>query len=191
MKTTGAKTRLLAALVCYAAAAHGAVAFGQTPVSTCAPSKPNERRYKVVRTMPRLNERISDYPKWKRVMVMAGGATTRKSYEVNYGGVNYTVGTERESDLIKWVSTHDLAFRTPEGLAAGDTLEKVLAAAAGSEVSREPGWAFHVELPSGWHAAFVQGQSMTEGELPPSAGVCFFFKRDNWVGPRAAPAPVP
>ncbi|HEY0170754.1 MAG TPA: hypothetical protein VGB98_07005 [Pyrinomonadaceae bacterium] len=189
MKMTGAKNCLLAALLC-CAAAHGASGVGQTPASGCAPSKTSGRRYKVVKAMPRLGERISGYPKWKREMVMAGGATTRKSYDVCYGGVRYSVGTERESDVIKWVGTHDPAFRTPEGLAAGDTLEKVLAAAK-TEVSAEPGWAFIVYLPSGWWAAFVQGPSMTEGELPPSAGVSFFFKRDNWVGPRAAPTPVP
>lgn len=176
MKMTGAKTRLLAALLC-CAAAHGAVASGQTPVSTCTPSKPNVRRYKAVKTMPKLGERISGYPKWKREMIMASGGATRKSYEVSYGGVNYTVGTERESDVIKWVSTHDLAFRTPEGLATGDTVDKVRAVAK-REVGAEPGWAFHVELPSGWSAAFVQGQSMTEGELSPTAQICFFFKRE-------------
>ena len=184
MKLPSAKDSLLAALLC--AAASGAVAAtAQTgaatqppPASTCERSKRNTPRYKAVKHMPRLDEKISGYPKWRREMVMAGGATTRKSYEVSYGGVNYTVGTERKGDVIKWVSTHDPIFRTPEGLAEGDTLEKVLAVAK-SEVQREPGWGFFVELPSGWYAAFVQGPSMSEGELPPSAGVCFFFQRDN------------
>jgi hypothetical protein len=177
MKPAGAKTRLLAALLC-AAAASGAAALGQTPASTCERSKPNQPRHKAVKRMPRLDEKISGYPKWRREMIMAGGATSRKLYEVSYGGINYSVGTERQSDVIRWVGTSDPVFRTPEGLAEGDALEKVLAVAK-SEVNREPGWGFFVELPSGWNAAFVQGPSMTEGELPPSAGICFFFKRDN------------
>ncbi len=179
MKTTGAKTRLLAALLCCAAAAaHGAAAFGQTPASTCTYETPEQaRRYKVVKAEPRLGEKISGYPKWKREMIMASGGATRKSYDVRYGGIHYSVGTERESDVIKWVATSDPAFRTPEGLAAGDTVDKVRAVAV-TEVGAEPGWAFHARLPSGWSAAFVQGQSMTEGELSPTAKVCFFFKRE-------------
>lgn len=176
MKTTRAKTRLLAALLC--AAALGSAASGQTPESTCRPETPDEaRRHKVVRTEPRLGEKISGYPKWKRVMVMASGGDTRKSYDVRHGGIRYSVGTHRESDVIKWIATSDPAFRTPEGLAAGDTLERVLAVAE-TGVAPEPGWAFHARLPSGWSAAFVQGKSMTEGELPPTARVCFFFKRE-------------
>lgn len=176
MKVADVKTRFLFALLFTAAS--GATALAQTPASTCVAEKPNEGRYKTVKVEPRLGEAISGYPKWKRVMLMTSGASSRKAYEVRYGGIHYTVGTERDSDVVKWVSTSDPAFRTAEGLAAGDTLAKVLAI-AGKEVSREPGWGFHVELPSDWSAAFVQGPSMTDGELQPSAKICFFFKREH------------
>ena len=186
MRTTGRTTRTLLSLVCLAAAAasYGPGAPAQTgaapqtpPASTCEPGRPKSRRYTAVKVEPRLGEKISGYPKWKRVMVMASGGDTRKSYDVSYGGINYTVGTHRESDVIMFIATHDPAFRTPEGVAPGDTLEKVRAVAE-TEVGAEPGWAFHARLPSGWSAAFVQGKSMTEGELPPTAKVCFLFKRD-------------
>src|SRR5687767_11601294 len=103
MEMAGVKTRLLL-VVLLCAAASGAAASAQTgasapqppPASTCVPEKPNARRYKVVKAEPRLGEKISGYPKWKRVMVMASGGDTRKSYDVRYGGVNYTVGTHRE-----------------------------------------------------------------------------------------------
>jgi hypothetical protein len=174
MKMTGTKARLLVALLLTAASCPGASA--QTPASTCKAEKPGEGRYKVVKAEPRPGEKISGYPKWKNVLTMTASGGIQQSYEVRHG-VHYTVATD-SAKVIEYVSTSDPAFRTPEGLAAGDTLEKVLAAAK-SEVVREPGWAFYVRLPSGWSAAFVQGQSMTEGELPASAGVCFFFKREH------------
>jgi hypothetical protein len=188
LSTTGRTARTLLSLLCLAAASgrYGPAAPAQTgaaaqqqppPDSTCEPETPNARRYKVVKVEPRLGEKISGYPKWKREMIMASGGDTRKSYDVRYGGINYTVGTHRTSDVIKWVSTHDPAFRTPEGIAAGDTLEKVRAVAE-TEVGAEPGWAYHARLPSGWSAAFVQGRYMTEGELSPTAKVCFLFKRE-------------
>jgi hypothetical protein len=175
---------LLLSLACAAAAsAQAGAPAPQTPpapASECTPEKPGEaRHYKAVRVEPRLGEKISGYPKWKNELLMTASGGLDPSYEVSHGGVHYTVATDQDRKVIEYVSTGDPAFRTPEGLAAGDTLERVLAAAAGAAVARERGWAFHVRLPSGWSAAFTQGRSMTEGELPSSARVCFFFKRQH------------
>ena len=183
MRTTASLSVLLLSLACAAAATAQAGAPSpqtQAPASECTPEKPAEaRRHKAVKAEPRLGEKISGYPKWGNFLLMTASGGLQPAYDVRYDGVHYTVATDQDRKVIEYVSTGDPAFRTPEGLAAGDTLERVLAAAAGAVVSRERGWAFHVRLPSGWSAAFTQGRSMTEGELPPSARVCFFFKRQH------------
>ncbi len=160
-----------------AASAQKGAARKKPPASECAAEKPGGgRRYKAVKDEPRLGQRVSPDPRRHLDLLMTASGGLQPSYDVSHGGIHYTVATDNDETVIEYVSTRDPAFRTPEGLAAGDTLGRVLAVSK-SEVRRERGWAFHVALPSGWSAAFVQGESMTDGELPPTARVCFFFKR--------------
>ena len=188
MITTRRMNRTLLSLVCLFAVAascgpaaraqKGARARKPPPASECVAEKPNEGRYKTVRDEPQLGAKVSRFPKAESDLLMTASGGLQPSYDVRHGRIHYTVATDQDRKIIKYVSTRDPAFRTPEGRAAGDALAKVLAAAK-SEVVRERGWAFHVRLPSGWSAAFAQGESMTDGELSPSARVCFFFKREH------------
>ena len=108
-------------------------------------------------------------------LLMTGSGGLEPAYEVEHEGSEFTV-CAYEDRLIHHVSTNDPRFRTPEGIAVGVSLKEVLELSKGKLV-REPGWAFFVSLKSGWNAAFVQGESMTEGELSPDAKVRFLFKR--------------
>lgn len=54
---------------------------------------------------------------------------------------------------IRFLSTNDPRFVTPEGISPGSSLEDVSNAGAESPWN-EPGWAAHTELPSGWSAGF-------------------------------------
>ena len=95
--------------------------------------------------------------------------------EVRVGGVLYRVAVDKEA-RVSYVETFDRAFRTPEGLAVGSTLEDVLATGAEPPWG-EPGWAYHTKLPSGWSAAFVAGRERTDGPLEPASRVVWFFRR--------------
>lgn len=109
------------------------------------------------------------------VLLMTGSAGLEPAYEVEYNGLEFTV-CAYEDMLIHHVSSNDTHFRTPEGIAVDESLKNVLEISKGKLV-RERGWAFYVSLKSGWSAAFVQGESMTEGDLSPDAKVSFLFKR--------------
>ena len=75
-------------------------------------------------------------------------------YPAEWSGISYMI-TINDERVITSVSTHDPKFRTPEGLAIGDTAEKVLQAGAGP-VEKGSEHHFTVRLPSGWHASFSQ-----------------------------------
>jgi len=95
--------------------------------------------------------------------------------EVRIEGVAYDIASNREG-RVAYIGTSDPAFKTPEGLSVGSTLEEARATGA-KPPWPEPGWAYHTELPSGWSAAFTVGPEMTGGPLEPGAKVVFFFRR--------------
>jgi hypothetical protein len=154
-----------------------AVVFCALLASTIAyPQKQSSERkasFKPVKREPRIGDKISGYPK-SRYWLMIRSAQTDPAYEVSFNGIEYIVTVNDKR--ISAITTRDPRFQTPEGISVGDTLEKVLKISQ-SELGREPGWAFHVYLKSGWHAAFTQGDSMTEGELAPTAKVKWLFRR--------------
>ena len=113
---------------------------------------------------------------------MESSASMQPRYVLARDHMEYIVCTDRQRHLT-YIRPTGVAFRTPEGIGVGDSLEHVLAVSA-SPVIREPGWAFVVELPSGWHAAFTQGSwatgsdPVTEGEnVLPGATVKWLFQR--------------
>ena len=95
--------------------------------------------------------------------------------EMEFSGIKYDIATNDKSQ-VAYISTSDPNFHTPEGLFVGSTLEQVLTAGAKTPW-REPGWAYHTPLPSGWSAAFVSGRGMTDSPLLPTSKVAWFFKR--------------
>jgi len=123
---------------------------------------------------PTLGMRLP-FKRRSNALLMTASGSLDPSYEVEFRGIEFTV-CARKDRLITHVSTNDRRFRTPEGIAVGDSLQKVLKV-SNSELAREPGWAFYMQLESGWIAGFTQGESMTDGELPSEAKVKFLFKR--------------
>lgn len=132
-----------------------------------------------LKALPELNAKLPvkdreiKYPD-SPLMTASGGM--QPSFEAEFEGIEFTVCTGYKSKRISFISTSDERFKTSEGIAINDTLQKVLETSQG-ELIKERGWAFFVKLKSGWHAAFVQGQGATEGELLPEAKVSFLFKR--------------
>jgi hypothetical protein len=131
------------------------------------------KRFKL-RSQPELGMKLP-FNRRLTTLLMTGSARLEPAYDVEHHGLEFTVCPYRDM-LIHYVSTNDPRFITSEGIAVGESLKRVLEISKG-ELITESGWAFYVSLKSGWSAAFVQGESMTEGELLPDAKVNFLFKR--------------
>ena len=76
--------------------------------------------------------------------LLVNSAQYYPSREVKLDGVTYQHAF-RDSVLLHR-TTNDPNFRSPEGLAVGDSLPK-------GECVNEPGWGTYVRLPSGWNAS--------------------------------------
>ena len=87
---------------------------------------------------------------------------------------------------MRFISTGDPQFRTPEGLKAGDSLAAVRAIVM-EKMRVEGGWARYIPLKSGWNAVIAvrgEGDALARvvpdtGEAEPGDGyVSFFFRRE-------------
>ena len=95
-------------------------------------------------------------------------------YYVVVSGIHYDLVVDDRKG-IKFIGTNDSSFTTDEGFRIGNSANAV-GAGAKYPVRMWPGWGFFVHLPSGWNAAFVQGNGMTDGELLQETPVIFFQK---------------
>ena len=82
---------------------------------------------------------------------------------------------------VKYISTSDSGFRTPEGIKVGTPLVDLMRDGK-FKLHHEPGWACYVPLPSGWAASFNYFDD--KGNIIPcedlesrDASVTWFFKR--------------
>ena len=106
-------------------------------------------------------------------LLLSGPSETREAYNFVAEGVPFRLGVT--DGRVRYVATTSPAFLTPEGLRVGDMFSAVRSA-SGSAPVLQPGWAYVVELPSGWRAAFVQGETMTAGPLHDTTRVRWFFR---------------
>jgi hypothetical protein len=90
------------------------------------------------------------------------------------GNVRWDLGVS-EGGEIKYVSTKDPRFKTAEGVSTDMQLSDVQTRAKQRAV-KFPRWAWVVELPSGWKAAFVNGRSKTEEPLLDSTPISFLYR---------------
>jgi hypothetical protein len=90
------------------------------------------------------------------------------------GNVRWDLGVS-DGGEIKYVSTKDPRFKTAEGVSIDMQLSDVQNRAHQRAV-KFPRWAWVVELPSGWKAAFVHGRSKTEEPLLDSTPISFLYR---------------
>jgi len=109
----------------------------------------------------------------ERVLISAGQFA--ESCQVTVDKVAFTVARDRAGGVL-YVDVSDTKFETPEGIRTGSTLADVLKAGAAMP-QKEPGWAFHTRLPSGWRAAFTTGESLTEETPDKESKVRWLFRR--------------
>jgi len=119
--------------------------------------------------------------------VMAQSAQMWPEYTLTCAGVPFTLGVD-EGDghgTIRYISTTDGRFITPDGVHVGSDYRAVMTASGGRAAIAERGWGYYVELPSGWCAAFAQGPGLADGELRPDATVGWVFQRIGYGAPPA------
>lgn len=135
--------------------------------------------------LPALGECLGKVPPTS-VYTMAASAQTWASYKVIDGGISYTIGVDRE-ERVRFVSTSDAAFASPEGLHIGDAAAVAEKAAPGQSIRSELGWGHFIRLPSGWYA-FIDSSwidtngykqpNLNIGKLGADARITTFFMRD-------------
>ncbi len=97
-----------------------------------------------------------------------------KLYKINVNNNEFEVALTKESK-IRYIQTYSQDFVTDEGVKVGMTLEDVQNK-VNLDVLTLPGWAFVIRFQSGWCAAFIVGDSMTEHFPDKKAEVKFLFK---------------
>jgi hypothetical protein len=118
------------------------------------------------------------YIKKEKIQIMTSSSSIEEVYKIFRDGIEYDIALD-EKNLIHYIDTIDPDFVTPEGLKMGDKY-KVVKKRTDSIVWREAGYAYYIEFPSGWRAGFVQGRTLTEGEvLSDEAEIKWFYKR-SW-----------
>src|SRR3954452_24514637 len=135
--------------------------------------------------LPALGECLGKVPP-TLVYTMTASAQTWPSYQVIDGGISYTIGVDGE-ERVRFLSTSDAAFASPEGLHIGDAAAVAEKVAPGQSIRSELGWGHFIRLPSGW-CAFIDSSwidtngykqpNLNIGKLGADAHVAMFFKRD-------------
>jgi hypothetical protein len=91
--------------------------------------------------------------KKSRCLVLTASSQVWPGYKVMRDGVSYVIGVSTENRRIRYISTQDPKFKTPENLTVASTLADALKHSS-SGLRYETGWAYKVQLKSGWVAAF-------------------------------------
>jgi hypothetical protein len=124
-----------------------------------------------------LGKNVREVPSAKDTgtLLMISSGSLEKCYEWSSSGARFQVAADASGTVV-YLCTKDPSFRTPKGVRVGMPLNQALPLATDG-LKKEPGWAYYVTLPSGWCAAFVHGQSMTEDDLPQASPVVWLFRR--------------
>lgn len=110
----------------------------------------------------------------KESSMTASGAITN-IYKLKIKNIDYYISLNKDNK-IKYIETKDINFKTSEGFKVGTTLGEIQASHK-SDILEEKGWAYYVPLKSGWNAAFVEGEFMTDKNPSKNSRVIWFFKK--------------
>ena len=146
-------------------------------LSCSASETESENSTMILQKLPQINDLfhprgVSDFS------LLISSAQFSRAYSVNCNNIHYYIAVNAVGQFKKvvYISTDDKSFVTPEKLKINDFLSDVRNV-SDNEILTENGWAFVIPLESGWNAAFVEGESMTDGTLNADSKISFFFKR--------------
>jgi hypothetical protein len=138
-----------------------------------------------VEHIPELGEHFHN-PEEACVRIMAASAQMWPSYSTVIDGVGFAIAVDDDA-VVRFVSTTDPRFVTPEGLHVGDGVATALGAAPTETIQQERGWGYYIALPSGWYAFIDDCRTDSSGyvglnlgtrPLQADARVMMFFRRD-------------
>jgi hypothetical protein len=109
--------------------------------------------------------------------IMTSLAQFRSHYFFDSGAVSWDLGTS-EIGRLRFVSTKDSRFHTPENICVGMRYSEVRKR-CGTKAYKIDGFAWVVLAPSGWKIAFARGRGMTGKPLLDSAPVSFIYRSND------------
>ncbi|CAN0153825.1 unnamed protein product, partial [Chrysoparadoxa australica] len=124
-----------------------------------------------------LGDRISEKPDSTYSLMISSGEIV-EAFDLNNQGITYKVALDQFSKKVNYISTDDLNFETEEGLKVGTTF-KDAQNKTNSKLSLEVGFAYILQLDSGWNAAFIEDSLKLLNKLDDNITIKFFFKRES------------
>ena len=107
-------------------------------------------------------------------MIMASPSSLNVKYQIKRNGIEFNLAVN-DKNKIKYIETNDPKFKTDESVSVGDTYDYVRKL-TNNEAYKISGWAYVLDMDSGWCAAFVEGENATNEELKPDSKVVFIYK---------------
>jgi len=105
-------------------------------------------------------------------MISAGQMSRYKKVYIK--GIPFDLVAEKNDTT--YFSTDDKRFKTPEGFSIGTKFSS-LPKNFRDDLTKEAGWGYYTELPSGWKLAFCEGTSCTDSTPKENSEVKWIFKR--------------
>ena len=110
--------------------------------------------------------------KYKGNGIMISSGEITPSYVLKLDNITYSI-CKNSKNKISYIQTNDTNFISSEDLKIGMTLAECKTKTT-AVFKLERGWAYYVELPSGWKAAFA---IINEKEIDETKKLVMFFKR--------------
>ena len=107
-------------------------------------------------------------------MIMSSPSSLDTAYKIKRNDIEFNLAVN-DKNIIKYIATNDPRFKTEDSVSVGDTYDYVRNI-TDNEVYKISGWAYVLDMESGWSAAFVEGENATNEELKPDSKVVFIYK---------------
>lgn len=109
--------------------------------------------------------------------ILTNSSQLAEHYIISIDGVDYDLGVST-NNIINYISTKDLDFKTNEGLRVGDYYEKVIQFAKPHTIVYESGWGNYIKLNNDWYAFFeVKDFGNLKNEKLEGKKVISFFQK--------------
>jgi hypothetical protein len=134
-------------------------------------------QYQLVLNHPDIGQKLPVGSKNDKLMEIVGPATKKPKFVLNVEGVDFSVCVNHENE-ISYIRTDDINFVTPDGVRIGTTYSDLFRVTNG-KIKKRIGWAYYVDLKSGWKAAFVNEETNAGRKLLENSQVSFLFKKSQ------------
>ena len=116
----------------------------------------------------------ADAKKVESEMIMSSPSSLDTAYKIKRKDIEFNLAVD-DKNTIKYIETNDPKFKTEEAVSVGDTYDYV-SKLTDNKAYKISGWAYVLDMESGWSAAFVEGENATNEKLKPDSKVVFIYK---------------